>query len=65
MLRSVGLVRARAGVRALSSAVGESGKLNVRGVDIFYRKNGNAGLPLLCMPGAMGELTRPDRKLRA
>ena len=52
MLRSVGL---RAGVRALSSAVGESGKLSVRGVDIFYRKNGHAGLPLLCMPGAMGE----------
>ena len=44
------------GRRALSTSVpGTSGKIGVStGVDIFYRTNGSSGLPLLCMPGAMG-----------
>jgi len=44
----------RAGVRALSSAAGTSGKMLVRGVNLFYRTNGDTGLPMICMPGAMG-----------
>ena len=42
--------------RAMCTAAvpGESGTVAVNGVNIFYRKNGSAGLPILCMPGAMG-----------
>lgn len=38
--------------RAFSTAT--SGKLPVRGVELFYMAQGNKGLPLVCMPGAMG-----------
>jgi valacyclovir hydrolase len=35
--------------------LGASGTLRVRGVDLFYIKNGReTEMPLLCMPGAMG-----------
>jgi pimeloyl-ACP methyl ester carboxylesterase len=50
-LRGVGRSLARA--RALST-VGHSGKMSVNGVDLFYRRNGDAGLPLLCLPGSLG-----------
>ena len=40
--------------RLLCSSTMTSGKVNVRGVDLFYMKNGSVGTPLLCMPGAMG-----------
>lgn len=44
-----------AGRRAMSTVPGISGKMSLStGVDLFYRANGDAGLPLLCMPGAMG-----------
>ena len=46
--------------RAMSSSVpGESGTVAVNGVNIFYRKNGGSGLPILCMPGAMGKFCDP------
>jgi valacyclovir hydrolase len=38
-----------------TSTLGASGTLRVRGVDLFYIKNGReTEMPLLCMPGAMG-----------
>lgn len=40
----------RTGVRGLCS----SGKKAVNGVDLFYRTNGDSGLPIVCLPGAMG-----------
>jgi len=40
--------------RSMCAVPGESGKIAVNGVDLFYKKNGNSGMPLLCMPGAMG-----------
>ena len=41
---------ARTGLRGLCS----SGKASVNGVDLFYRTNGDSGLPIVCLPGAMG-----------
>lgn len=38
-----------------TSTLGQSGTVNVRGVDLFYIKNGPAdATPIMCMPGAMG-----------
>ena len=48
-----------AGVRALCTIGGREGKLPINGVDLYYRANGDAGLPIVCMPGAMG--ARPAR----
>ena len=45
---------ANVSARTLCTEVGRSGKMAVNGVDLFYRTNGDAGLPLICMPGAMG-----------
>jgi len=39
--------------RALSTACA-SGHLPINGVNIYYQSKGASGLPLLCMPGAMG-----------
>jgi valacyclovir hydrolase len=41
------------GQRLLSDTA-TSGTVAVNGVNIFYRREGTSGLPLLCMPGAMG-----------
>ena len=46
--------RALGARRSMCAVPGESGKIAVNGVDLFYKKNGDSGLPLLCMPGAMG-----------
>jgi len=55
MLRcSIATLARTARARTFCAAIGQSGKLAVNGVNIFYRKNGDAGLPLLCMPGSMG-----------
>ena len=54
------LRRAVGGRPAISAAAvrhcsfGTSGKLDVNGASIFYCANGSKGLPILCMPGAMG-----------
>ena len=40
--------------RRMCTSVGTSGYQMVNGANIFYRANGSAGLPILCMPGAMG-----------
>ena len=45
--------RASTSVR-LTRALCTSGKLPVNGVDLFVRQNGGTGLPIVCMPGAMG-----------
>jgi valacyclovir hydrolase len=45
----------RLGPRGLCTSIpGTSGTVAVRGVNLFYRANGSAGLPLLCIPGALG-----------
>ena len=51
LFRSVPALR-----RRLLSTVAESGKKAVNGTDLFYMRNGAAGLPIICMTGALGGL---------
>lgn len=41
--------------RQMSAAAIESGTRSVNGVDLFYMASGRSGLPLICLPGALGE----------
>ena len=56
LARRVGhLARRLATTRAISTIPGAtSDTLSIRGVNLFYVKNGDAGLPLVCIPGSMG-----------
>lgn len=47
------LRRLMASRRTLTTAA-SSGTVSVRGVNLFYMAQGDKGLPLVCMPGAMG-----------
>ena len=57
MLRSSARLLTRARLescRLMSSAALDSGTCSVNGVDLFYMSSGRSGLPLICMPGALG-----------